>query len=277
MTDPDSPDHPARLWLLFDGSPGSQVALSEALAFANSKGFELRALYVEDQALVNCSGLPLSREIGAVSGRARSSDPSSYVHAQAVRLQRAQACLDHLMGGSARSIPLESHRGLPIPILKRLISGKDWVVAGRGGFASSHSGRLGSLTRCLIDDLHSPLLLASWSGSSKPGPWALVLDPATPVDKTLVAARALIDRTGIELIVVADPEIERPDPISVDSDQPSMPWVRMRIAGPLALHKLISDHGVGGFMAPASSAVVKNGLPAGWLLDVDRPLIIMRP
>jgi len=268
-SEPLMPHSPGRLWVLFDGSRGSQAALLQGVSLAQQSGRELRALYVEDQALINCSALSMVSEVGAVSGRTRPVSPASHAASQAVRRQRAQACIDHLLGPAAGMLRLESHRGNPLAVLAELVAAEDWVMIGRGGYASWQAGRLGSLTRQLVEQLNVTLLIASPSGAHAAGPWLLILDSARAVDARCAAARALTVSLGASLRVVADPALG----IGADSGGE---WIRARITGPLTLQKLIQDLQASGLIVSPDSALIRQGLMAGWLRDVDGPLVVLR-
>lgn len=52
--------------------------------------------------------------------------------------------------------------------------------------------------------------------------------------------------------------------------------IRTRIAGPLNLQKLIQDQQASGLIVSPDSSLVRQGLAAGWLENVDAPLLVLR-
>ncbi len=267
--DPIDPTGSGRLWVLFDGSPGSQAALLQALPLMQALGAELRALYIEDPALARCASLSINLEVGAVSGRLRARGPSEHRHAQAVQRQRAQVVLDHLLGTRALSLALESRPGPALEVLADLVDDQDWVVTGRSGYAGWQPTRPGSLTRSLADAPRSTLMIGSPSGRSHPGPWLLLLDDPTSTQRRLSRARDLLGPGGAELRIVCQ------SGSAADYATPAAPWIRQRIASGLALQALIQDQQAAGLIASADSALIRTGLAAGWLDRIDRPLLVL--
>lgn len=258
-----------RFWVLFDGSPGSQAALLQALPLVQARGGELCVLYIEDAALARCAGLSINREIGAVSGRLRVQGPLGHRHASTVRRRRAQGLLEHLLGPQAQTLKFESRSGAPLSVLAALVDQTDTLVSGRSGYAGRRPTRLGSLTRALLDAPRSSLMIGSPSGRTHSGPWLLLLDEPASAEQRIGQALDLLGPTGSELRVVCPSDSEsslRPAPI---------PWVRQRISSELALQKLIQDHHAAGLITTAASALTRIGLAAGWLDRIDRPLLVL--
>jgi hypothetical protein len=168
----------------------------------------------------------------------------------------------------AGTLRLETHRGNPLAILRALVAPQDWVVVGRGGYASWQAGRVGSLTRYLVDQLHATLLIASSSGAQGPGPWLLILDSTEALEPRCAAAREWTASLGASLLVVADRTLSPAQVEGVDC-------IHTRLAGPLTLQKLIQDHQASGLIVSPDSGLIRQGLTAGWLRKVDWPLLVL--
>jgi nucleotide-binding universal stress UspA family protein len=270
MTEPGSSPSagPGRLWVLFDGSPGSQAALLQTLALLQMRGGELRALYIDEPALARCAGLPIGAEVGAVSGRLRARTPVDHRHALVVRRLRAQTVLDHLLGAQAGPVQLESRSGRPLEVLSALVTERDWIISGRSGYASWKPARLGSLARALIEAPVSTVMIGSPSGRSHPGPWLLLLDDPAAAQDRVPQALELLGPSGSELRVVCEAE-------GATAGTATVGWIRQRIVGPMALQKLVQDLQPAGLIALAESALIRTGLAAGWLDRIDLPLVVL--
>ncbi|MEN1728001.1 MAG: hypothetical protein AAGJ52_06130 [Pseudomonadota bacterium] len=269
---------PGRIWLLFDGSPGSQAALLQVLPFAQDSGRELRALYVEDLALVRCSGLSVAREVGAVSGVVRTHDEASHRYAQAVRLRRAQHCLDHLLGLTpGQVLQLESYRGEPLSVLREQVKAEDWVVVGRGGYANRRPDRLGWFAQCLVKHLSGTLLIGSPSGAIDAGPWLLLLDDNANFEHQITAALSEAGGLASAMIVIHQKELPPDLRQQIETVTPlALTWIREQVGGSLALQKLVQDYQAAGFIASESHRLVKTSGTQSGLAGIDRPYLIIR-
>ncbi|AKS40915.1 universal stress protein [Wenzhouxiangella marina] len=264
-----------RIVVLFDGSPGSQAALLQGLAMAQAQQRELVALYLEEAAQIAAAGLAVAGEVGAVSGQLRPLNAEAQAQALRIRRRRAQACLDHLMGGPGHSLALDVRQGEAVGVLEALLGPEDCVVAGRAGFATRHPGRLGRLARRLLSQLLRPTLLASTAGQNLPGPMVLVLDSEAGVERLLQQALRQARASRRDLIVLADPDLDGLDALNTALAEQGMQLHLARIRGPLSLLKWLQDLGGAQLLLDRGSPLLARMLNEQWLINLDRPLLIL--
>lgn len=195
-----------RVVLLFDGSPGSLLALQFARQAAGSLR-PLEAVYIEESNWLRSAAFGFAAEVGALSGSMRRNDPASIEQRLARRRERVRRALLSALG-PATDCRLLIRRGRTLEEALALVGPNDLMVVGRVGY-SSHIGRsLGSLAYALARRADGQVLLSPRQiPGHRPGVArvAVLLDQPTAAFELLetAAERARQCHSGLLVLVSA--------------------------------------------------------------------------
>ncbi len=187
---------PGCVLVLFDASPGSQVALDRARPLAARLGRTLKVLFVEDDNWLRGSRFAFSAEVGAASGRISRLDPEQ---AEA-RLDCQRRRVEMALSVQAMTTGLDVQRGSLAVALQRLEQPVDIAIAGLVGYGGGLGRRLGRSAWALASGSTRQVLLAA-AGAGRTGPVvALIEQPAsleTVLESGILSAEAADARLDV--------------------------------------------------------------------------------
>jgi nucleotide-binding universal stress UspA family protein len=188
-----------RVLLLFDASPGSLVALRNALKLIE-RPRRLEALYIEERDWLRSAGYAFAAEVGALSGAVRQHDSVLLEQRLAARRERVRRALLEATGSDCQ---LQVRRGRSVEEVLSHAGPDDLLVVGRVGFSSQLGRRLGSLALELARRAQGPVLLSPPEELGNGGPVAVLLDdPARAVELLQAAAqRAAARQLGLLVLL----------------------------------------------------------------------------
>jgi nucleotide-binding universal stress UspA family protein len=199
------PDQIRRILVALDASAPSLSALRAAGEIAAEHRAELVGVFVEDVNLVRMAALPVTREIGQMSGRIRELDERTMARQLRGLALRAERALAQEAGRRQVHWSFSVSRGTIGAELWGAASEADLVVMGRAGWSSRRTAG-SSVEAVLTSGMRRTLVIGA--GARLQPTWLVVYDGSEMADRGLQSARLLAKSKGGYLTVA----IARPNP-----------------------------------------------------------------
>jgi nucleotide-binding universal stress UspA family protein len=220
-----------RVVVALDASSHSWTALLTAARLAASFGADLEGLFVEDINLLRMAGMPISREVGFFSGSVRQVDSQQMERQLRAVAARIRQMLAQVADQAEVKWLLQVRRGkVAEELIAAASSETDLLSLGRHGWPLGRRSPLGSTARVVLQNHHSPVLLASNEIRGKQ-PMVVVYDGSEQSNRALDIATHLVWTYESELIVLV------PAPTFAEAQQ-----LRER-----AIERLMREHVHAGF------------------------------
>ena len=197
-------DRPARILLTLDCGTIDEDALRALKLLPSSPHFEVVALYVEDQDVMNAAELPGMSEV-STSGTVSALNPERMREQMARQASNAR----YEFESSARRLQLnysfEVTRGQAVDTVIQAASPSDIVVVNRSLRAAGLRTRRGIQFQPLIEQHHN-LLFVNEPWASGRSVIALCESPPQDCEQAVAAARRFASAEDLELVIAVPPD-----------------------------------------------------------------------
>ncbi len=197
-----------RVLMAFDPAASDAAAVDAAALLATRLEAEFKALFVEDENVLNAVQYAVTGVFGTVSADRQAVDAVSVERALRIQTSRSRRIVEQVVSRQRLKASFEVRRGRVATEVLACGSDADLIVVGRGGRTARKGAPPGSVARAVLGACDRSVLLLSPRARME-GPVLVLYDGSQAAEAALLAAADIADGDGGRVavaLVAADAE-----------------------------------------------------------------------